>query len=537
MFPSINEAEFTATEEPVFPSINEAEFTATEEPVFPSINEAEFTATEEPVFPSINEAEFTATEDPVFPSINEAELTATVEATLPPIAKAAQEPSKSIPNKKGKGFLASITDALKKITQKKKLIDRMEELQPIVPENTDQDKQKPAVSEQNHKDISSENKAIPPIDISKNVNLDDIRTVIPIENAIIIEKEEIIEKVESSPLTLSSEKMEEMKNELADSKQSQESLFTNIGTLSGNIGELEQSLTVIKNDSESTNSSINARIEESTDHITKIEERIGELEDTLENIHSDNSELKTGLTSIEENIAELTSSHAMIFSHIQKITEFGNSRSAEIFETNDRIDKIDESLTLLTQVQGESQNNIQELRSVASEIIRSLEKAHNTNKEFKAETGEQTKLYKDELESLTEFVEKEFKAIGARSYKSYGENVHLNNIIKNSTNMKLCMEWLEFLMELVGCNHLSDILAFYEELGWINEDVRVELIRYAEGIDYYIEKSDWKLPPDDHVKSIWFIEQLAGLKVDKNRLSIIEKDIKKIKMGTEIYGI
>ncbi len=46
-----------------------------------------------------------------------------------------------------------------------------------------------------------------------------------------------------------------------------------------------------------------------------------------------------------------------------------------------------------------------------------------------------------------------------------------------------------------------------------------------------------KSPPDDHVKSIWFIEQLAGLKVDKNRLSIIEKDIKKVIKGTEIYGI
>ncbi|NOQ48417.1 MAG: hypothetical protein GQ576_04670 [Methanococcoides sp.] len=46
-----------------------------------------------------------------------------------------------------------------------------------------------------------------------------------------------------------------------------------------------------------------------------------------------------------------------------------------------------------------------------------------------------------------------------------------------------------------------------------------------------------KSPPDDHVKSIWFIEQLVGLKVDKNRLSIIDKDIKKVKKGTEIYGI
>jgi archaellum component FlaD/FlaE len=62
-------------------------------------------------------------------------------------------------------------------------------------------------------------------------------------------------------------------------------------------------------------------------------------------------------------------------------------------------------------------------------------------------------------------------------------------------------------------------------------------MRYAEGIDYYLEKPDWKLNPDEHVKSIWFIEKLAGVKVDKNRLSIIERDIERVKKGTEIYGI
>jgi archaellum component FlaD/FlaE len=103
--------------------------------------------------------------------------------------------------------------------------------------------------------------------------------------------------------------------------------------------------------------------------------------------------------------------------------------------------------------------------------------------------------------------------------------------------MKLCMEWLEFLMGLVGRNNLPEILSYYEELGWLTEQVRSELMHYAEGIDFYMEKPDWKLTPDDHVKSIWFIESLAGLKVDKNRLSVIDRDIERVKKGTEIYGI
>ncbi|WP_263854004.1 FlaD/FlaE family flagellar protein [Methanohalophilus profundi] len=99
------------------------------------------------------------------------------------------------------------------------------------------------------------------------------------------------------------------------------------------------------------------------------------------------------------------------------------------------------------------------------------------------------------------------------------------------------MEWLEYLMELVGRNNLQDILAYYEELGWISEDVRLDLLRYAEGIDFYIEKTDWKMSPDDHVRSIWFMEKLAGREIDRNKLSVVEKDIKKVRNGTEIYGL
>ena len=109
--------------------------------------------------------------------------------------------------------------------------------------------------------------------------------------------------------------------------------------------------------------------------------------------------------------------------------------------------------------------------------------------------------------------------------------------MKNSSSIKLCMEWLEFLMELVGRNNLPDILSYYEELGWITEEVRLELMRYAEGIDFYMEKPDWKLNPDDHVKSVWFIENLAGIKVDKNKLSVIDRDIEKVRKGSEIYNI
>ncbi|AKB85751.1 FlaD/FlaE family flagellar protein [Methanococcoides methylutens] len=460
------------------------------------------------------------------------------------------------------GLLTIIKNTFKRFTHKKKLIDRMEEWQPPEPEEKEEETT-PNVVERNMKTTPSNN--IPAnYENAETVSLEDIRKVIPIEpqnveneseqrtpeiqfdhpSAEITTNSGVTEKTDSPATSAtdtqpgySQEEIRIIKEELEDSKLDNEELGKDIKELTGTINEMESSIDSMKKDGDSFSSIINMRVDESTKRIECLEERLNEFEVTLESIHTDNAELKTGLNTIEQNIAELTGSYGIMLKQMQKLTEFGNSRSAEIFETNKRIDRLDQTLSTLNTVQEESQKSMLELRSVTSDLIRSVENTHNANKDFMADSEKQDQLIKDEIVSLTDFVEKEFKNLGARSYRANGENIQLNNIIKNSTNMKLCMEWLEFLMELVGRNHLADILSYYEELGWISEDVRLELMRYAEGIDYYIEKTDWKLAPDDHVKSIWFIEQLAGLKVDKNRLSIVEKNIKKVKNGTEIYGI
>lgn len=471
------------------------------------------------------------------------------------------EPENRVDNNET-GILTLIANAFKRFTHKKKLLDRMEEWQPPAPEI----KTEEVITEPEKIDVAltSNKKRTLHYENTDTSALEEIRTIIPIdpqtiENAPewkpsaiqfenfplegateVAKKEHTITPIDhdSSPNTAYSQKeIKILREELADSKQGNWNLRKDIKTLSDTINALESSVDSMKSNGDNPRSSINMKVDESAKKIEFLEERLNEFEITLESIHADNAELKTGLNAIEQNIVGLTGSYGIMLKHMQKLTEFGNSRSAEIFETNKRIDKLDQTLTTLNNVQGEYQKGVLELRSVTSDLIGSVEKTHNANKELRSESEEQTQVLKDELLSLTDFVEKEFKNLGARSYRANGENIQLNNIIKNSTNMKLCMEWLEFLMELVGRNHLADILSYYEELGWIGEDIRLELMRYAEGIDYYIEKSDWKLAPDDHVKSIWFIEQLAGVKVDKNRLSIVEKNIKKIKNGTEIYGI
>ncbi|MDP3103819.1 MAG: FlaD/FlaE family flagellar protein, partial [Candidatus Methanoperedens sp.] len=92
----------------------------------------------------------------------------------------------------------------------------------------------------------------------------------------------------------------------------------------------------------------------------------------------------------------------------------------------------------------------------------------------------------------------------------------------------ILLNWIEFLMEKVGRNNLFDVLEYYIEIGWISEEVSSKMMAYASGIDYFVERPSWKLLPEDHTKSLLFIEQLRGKKVDKMLFSRLERDVDKI---------
>lgn len=111
--------------------------------------------------------------------------------------------------------------------------------------------------------------------------------------------------------------------------------------------------------------------------------------------------------------------------------------------------------------------------------------------------------------------------------------VKLTQIKNEQPFVKLCMEWLEFLLELVGNNNMPEILDYYVGIGWISDDARLELMLMAQGMDNYTEKGDWKLHPDDHLKSLWFIEHLCGIKLDRFAMQQIDRDISKMKEGLE----
>lgn len=114
------------------------------------------------------------------------------------------------------------------------------------------------------------------------------------------------------------------------------------------------------------------------------------------------------------------------------------------------------------------------------------------------------------------------------------KEVRLSYLDNRPETSIILLSWIEFLLEKVGRNNLIDVLEYYIEICWISEEVSSKMMDYASGIDYYVERPSWKLLPEDHTKSLLFIEQLRGRKIDKNLLSRLERDLEKIVRSSEI---
>ncbi|MBE0518569.1 MAG: hypothetical protein IH630_05015 [Thermoplasmata archaeon] len=128
----------------------------------------------------------------------------------------------------------------------------------------------------------------------------------------------------------------------------------------------------------------------------------------------------------------------------------------------------------------------------------------------------------------------------------------------------LVMRWIEFLFERLTRDRISLALDYYVDVGWISEDVKSEIMSYARGelqdvTKYmgqeevredvfrdlpppqaapYKKVEDWRLSADDHLKSLLFVQKIAGLEVDKDRLNSLEQNISKFKESLEgFHGV
>jgi len=148
---------------------------------------------------------------------------------------------------------------------------------------------------------------------------------------------------------------------------------------------------------------------------------------------------------------------------------------------------------------------------------------------------------------------------GRQGYRDSSRKPILSALPKDYLSVVLVMRWIEFLMERVVRDKISLVLDYYKDIGWISEDVKSTVMSYARGenqdvtrmdmnvgdfeednpipfpsqITEFRRVDDWRLTAEDHLKSLLFVQMIAGIPVDKDRLSSLEQVITKIKRSLE----
>jgi len=116
----------------------------------------------------------------------------------------------------------------------------------------------------------------------------------------------------------------------------------------------------------------------------------------------------------------------------------------------------------------------------------------------------------------------------------------LNHIPSDPESIVVIMKWLQYLVDRTGKNNLANTLGYYVDIGWISEDVRLDLINYSKGITEEPAQMGThppQLPTRDHLQSLLFIQKLKGLLLDDRFLNRIERDMEKIVKSLEGYPL
>ncbi|WP_406659846.1 FlaD/FlaE family flagellar protein [Methanolobus sp. ZRKC3] len=347
--------------------------------------------------------------------------------------------------------------------------------------------------------------------------------------------------------------------------------------------------------SQSVSAEVTEALEVNSKKIKDIEAKFSKVDVTLNGVQRDNEDIKKTVDKIDQSVLELLSLYEIVSNQVNpfvgdstgsrdtierfektetRLTEFGDmlsifksdmdgivqkvstSMAGASSDTDSRIQDVESKLTAFADAMVMLHESIEQLTGKTSELSNRAEQIDLNIVELAETTGN--------ISSRVEVLEKNGVSLASKesfgtpggdqvdnsedydpngndlkvSTKKGAPMVRLEHLRTDPTSVVVLLNWIEFLMERVGRNNLMDALDYYVDIGWISEDVRAEIMAYARGIDYYVEKPTWRLLPEDHTKSLLFIERLCGRKIDRNMLSSIDREMSKVKHGLEeLYGI
>ncbi|MCK5661778.1 MAG: flagella protein, partial [Methanosarcinales archaeon] len=312
---------------------------------------------------------------------------------------------------------------------------------------------------------------------------------------------------------------------------------------------------------------------ENAEKISDIKDQIAKMNVSISGAERTSTEMSETVKKIDESVLELLSLYEMVSNQVNPFVGDGAAGS----ETIERFDKIEKRLNAFSEITSMVKNELDSLGSQhveqieglgekEQELLQSIEGRFESFGQSIAAIHEDvgnlsvriTELEEKDLDELIRndiaeamklvFAEAEPLAIaeaGEQPVEMAVEvagkepsKIRLEKLDNDPMTAIVLLNWIEFLMERVGRNNLMEALDYYIDIGWISEDVRNDILAYARGIDYYVEKPTWRLLPEDHTKSLIFIERLMGRKIDRTQLNTVEREMSKVKHSMEeLYGI
>ncbi|AGT34270.1 hypothetical protein OCC_13935 [Thermococcus litoralis DSM 5473] len=144
-----------------------------------------------------------------------------------------------------------------------------------------------------------------------------------------------------------------------------------------------------------------------------------------------------------------------------------------------------------------------------------------------------------------EMSEKKFEVpedIASLLFAEEPKKARLETLPEDIVSTMIALKWLGFLIDRVGIQNLESVLEFYYDIGWISERVLNALLRYAKGTRPHHRDPEWKpsekLTVQDHLISLLFIERLRGLRITRDVLDKLEREVKILeKTLDEFYGV
>ena len=303
-----------------------------------------------------------------------------------------------------------------------------------------------------------------------------------------------------------------------------------------------------------------AESEESVKKLNELSQKLSKFEMSINTIQRDYSELKETLDKTNQSVLELLSLYELVSNQVNPFVGEGD----KITIVMERLDKLEGRVNEFGEFNNGLKNEIDGLAISTKGLAESGVRMGDEmlpEIDVKLDTLITTTAYLDEdMSDLTERVksleqgehakprgsvpssepsiDNEIRGVQEPKTAPASNGVKLATIESTPSNVVLLLTWIEFLMERVGRNNLVDALDYYVDIEWISEGVASTMLSYARGLDFYVEKPTWRLLPDDHTKSLLFIERLLGNKIDRARLNSVEREMTKVKHGLEeLYGI